>query len=124
MISVGIGLDLDIGDLVEIDPQPDCPDGVQAAQVDFGADATLQEQGLYAVLIWEVIDLDMEDYATGFLAQFGLNAFNRRAITITLPDVTGVEHVYSGYAYRPRTLGYRLSPTDIRMTLSRLYIVG
>lgn len=130
-ISVGLGLDLDIGDLTPIDPQPDCPDGVQPAQSDFGADATLQEQGLYAVLIWQVLDLDMDQYGPTFLAQLGLYTttpapapVKRAAITITLPDLAGIERLYSGYAYLPRTLSYSMFPTDIRITVSRLYVVS
>lgn len=123
--KVGAGLDLDIGDLTAIDPQPQCPDGVQPAQADFGADGTMQEQGLYAILIWPLLDLDMDEYGPDFLAQFGLHTtFNRRPITITLPNVAGIEGLYSGYIYRPRRLSFHMFPNDIRLTLSRLYVVA
>lgn len=115
---VGLGHGLDVEDLSPWVVQPQCADGVIAAQVDFGADGSIFEQGYYARLVWPALET-IEEYQQ-ILAQAGLDAFMRRAVSVYLPDFQRAWHLYNGYAIRPRTPNYRLWPNDVTMMINRL----
>lgn len=57
------------------------------------------EHGLYAVLVWNVLE-GAEEYQA-VLAQLGLNSGVAREVTITLPNFTRNWDKYNGVALRP-----------------------
>ncbi|MGP1664947.1 MAG: hypothetical protein ACTS5I_03335, partial [Rhodanobacter sp.] len=83
-------------DLDPIVPQPRSPQGVQAAQRDFGADGSVFEQGLFINLLWGSLG-SVAEYQT-LLAQLGLDDQLRQAITLYAPNFEREWIRYNGYA--------------------------
>lgn len=118
-ISAGHGVAY--ASLVLIDPQPRSESRVEAAQREYGVDASMYEAGLHIVLQYSA--LDIEDYAA-LLEQFGLNSFVTRPITGWYPDHAGIYRRYDGIAYRPPNPKREWWLKDIRLTVSRLELIG
>lgn len=104
MYLIAQGHSVALLDLDPIVPQPRSPEGVQAAQRDFGADGSVFETGLFIRLLWSSLGSATE-YQT-LLAQFGLDDQLRQAITLYAPNFQRVWVRYNGYAIRPSVVNY------------------
>lgn len=119
---IGLGHDLELGDLVPFVVEPNIPEGVTFAQRDLSADGTVHEFGLHCVLTWAVID--GVDDLDALLTQMGLedDADQRAAVTAYLPTRRSIWHVYNAYAIFPQTLTYAFFPTGLRIMLNRIVL--
>lgn len=118
LYQMASGHDVALIDLDPIVPQPRSPDGVQAAERDFGLDLSVYEQGLFIVLQWSSIQ-----NATGYqtlLGQLGLDSALRQAITLYAPNFEREWHRWNGYAIRPTSPNFAIFPRDIRILVNQL----
>lgn len=116
LVATGHGVAL--VDLDPIVPQPRSPNGVQAAERDFGLDLSVYEQGLFIVLEWSSL-ANATAYQT-LLAQLGLDSGLRSAITLYAPNFEREWHRYNGYAIRPQSINYVSFPRAIRIMVNQL----
>lgn len=117
---IGIGHDLDLGDLTLLQPQPTST-GVQVTRRVVAANGMVHDQGLYVQLIWPVLEGDAE-YRT-ILGYFGLNAAKVADVTIYARDERWLYRRYNGLAVQPE-LGtdarWRYFPTNITILVRNL----
>ena len=119
---IGIGSGLALEALTPFVVEPAIPEGVQAAQRDYGLDLTVFEQNSFCVLQWAVVDGEEEMQA--IFAQMALNSFLRQAVTAYLPDWQQVWHIYNGFAIRPARTTYQFFPINLRVMINSLEIIG
>lgn len=122
MYLVAQGHDVALLDLDPIVPQPRSPEGVQAAQRDFGADGSVFETGLFIRLQWSSLG-NATAYQT-LLAQLGLDDQLRQAITLYAPNFEREWKRWNGYAVRPAAANYAIFPRDIEVVVNRLAVIG
>lgn len=122
LYQVAQGHSVALLDLDPIVPQPRSPQGVQAAQRDYGADGSVFETGLFIRLQWS--SLANEAAYQTLLAQLGLDDQLRQAITLYAPDFEREWRRYNGYAIRPEATNYAIFPRDIIIAVNRLAVIG
>lgn len=119
---LGLGHSIALVDLVAIVPQPRSPEGVQAAERDFGADGMVYERGLFIPLQWS--SLGSVSAYQSLLAQFDLDDFLSKSVTIYAPNFEREWHRYNGYAIRPTSSNYAIFPRSIVIVVNRLVQIG
>ena len=119
---IGIGSGLALGSLLPFVVEPAVPEGVQAAQRDYGLDLSVYEQNSFCILQWAVID--GEEDMRAIFAQMGLDTFLRQAVTAYLPDWQSVWGLYNAYAIRPARTTYALWPQNVRVLLNQVEQIG
>ena len=117
---VGIGHGLALGSLVPFVVEPQTGNGVQYAQRDVGADGTIHERGLHAVLLWPLLETEADLIAV--LTQLGLeeDSDQRAAVSVYLPTRRRIFHVYNAWAIFPATVPFAYFPQSLRIMLNRL----
>src|SRR5690348_281709 len=96
--AVGIGHDVDLGDLNDLDPQP-ASTGIQVTRRNRAASGTISEDGLYLILEWTL--LEDEDEYQSVLEDFDLMDNDFADVTVYARDSRWNWGSYNGTAEYP-----------------------